>query len=131
DAEDHRDTPGSQEVKDSCGIDLDDIAHAAEVNRLTVDDDAAPTTAEESRILTTESGGDRAVRVDLGDQLRIHLAGEHHTHDADRLRVRDTVPALELARDREAIEHVRDLGSAAVHHDRLHADVTEVCDVLG
>src|SRR5690606_29551373 len=125
---DHR-HPTRGEVVEHCGrVDLHDVADAAEIDLLALDHDAAATSAEEPRVLAAETGGDRPVRVDLGDQLRVDLPGEHHPHDADGLGRGDPVASLELAGDVEPAQHVRDLRPAAVDDDRLHADVAEVRD---
>ena len=69
--------------------------------------------------------------VDEADEFAAHLAGEHHPDDLHRLGRRHPVAAAELARDAEPVEHRRDLRSAAVHDDRLDADVAQVDHVLG
>jgi hypothetical protein len=130
DARDHGDAAGREVVEHRGRVDLDDIADATEIDLFAVDHDAAAAAAEEPGVLPAEAGRDRTVRVDLGDELRVHLTGEHHAHDADRLGVRDAVSALELAGDLEPLQHVRDLRAAAVHDDRQHPDVAEIRDVL-
>ena len=98
---------------------------------LAVDDDAATAPPEQAGVLTGETGGERAVLVDLADELAVDLAGEHHPHDVHRLGGGDAVAALELARDAEPVEHRRDLRAAAVHDDGPDADVAQVDHVLG
>src|SRR5690606_14623559 len=101
DAGDDGDAPGPQVVEHGGGVDRDDIADPAEVDLFAVDDRAAPAAAEQPGILATQARGQRPVRVDFADQLRVHLTGEHHAHDADRLGACYPVAALELAGDRE------------------------------
>ena len=123
--------PAARWSSTGCGSTVDDVADAAEVVLDAVDDDAAAAAAEQAGVLTAQPGGARTVLVDLADELRVDLAGQHHPHDADRLGAGDAVPALELAGDREPIEHRRDLRSAAVHDDGLDPDIAEVGDVGG
>ena len=108
DARDDRDAARRELVEHGLRIDLDDIADAAEVVLDAVDDDAAAAAAEQSGVLAAKPGRVRSVRVDLGDELRVDLAGEHHPHDADRLGAGDAVAALELARDasRSSIDEI-------------------------
>src|SRR3546814_4452376 len=105
-------------IQDRARVDGFDVADAAEVVLDAVDDDTPPTPAEQSGVLTAQSGRQGAVRVDLGDELRIDLTGEHHAHDADRLGRGDPVAALELARDGETVEHRGYLRAPAVHTPR-------------
>lgn len=69
--------------------------------------------------------------INLRDQLRVDVAGEHHADDGDRLGTGHAVAALELARDVEALQHPGDLRAAAVDDDRLDADIAEVRNVFG
>ena len=57
------------------------------------------------------------------------LAREHHLHDVRGLRVRDAQPVHELRLFAELAEHLRDLGSAAVHQHHLHPDEGEKDEV--
>ena len=63
--------------------------------------------------------------MDGRDQVGADLAGQHHLHDLHRLVVRDPEAVLELGLEPETLAHGRDLGTAAVDQDRLHADVAE------
>ena len=68
--------------------------------------------------------------VDQADQFPADLAGQDHAHHVHRLGRSDAEAALELGFDPEPAEHGVDLRAAAVHHDRVDADVVEEHDVL-
>ena len=131
DRRDHGDAAGLQLRQDAGRVDADDVADETQVDLDAVDHGAAAATTEEPRVLTRESGGEGAVLVDATDQVAGDLAGEHHADDVHGLGRRDPVSAAELARDAQALEHRRDLRSAAVHDDRMDAGHPEIDHVLG
>ena len=60
---------------------------------------------------------------------RPDLADQHHPDDLHRLRRGDPEAAAKLRRDAEPGQHRRDLGPAAVHHDRVDAAALHEHDV--
>ena len=131
DRRDDGDAAGVELREHGLGVDVDDVADEAEVDLFAVDDHAAAAPAEQAGVFAGEAGGERAVLVDVADELAVDLAGEHHPHDLHRLGGGDPVAAAELALDAEAVEHRRDLRAAAVHDDRADAGVAQVDHVLG
>jgi hypothetical protein len=61
----------------------------------------------------------------------VDLADQHHLGDLDRRLVADPQPRDELDRQVQALHVGRDVGPAAVDHDRVHADVLQEHDVAG
>ncbi len=112
-------------------IDLDHVADQSDINHVPVDKHPAPRAAEQPGVLARDRRGQGAVLVDHGDQLATDLAGQHHAHDLHRLGRGHPVPSDELARDAQPLEHRGDLRPAAVHHDRLDADMPQVDHVFG
>ena len=82
-------------------------------------------------VLARQPHGEGAVLVDQADQLALHLPDQHHPYDIHRLGRGDPQAAAELRLDAEPAQHLRDLGSAAVHDDRAEAGEAQEGDVLG
>ena len=95
-----------------------------------VDDRRPPTRLEQPAVLARQADGVRAVRVEQPDELARDLPGEHHPDDVHRLGRGDAQAAAELRLDAEPVEHRVDLRSAAVHDDRLEADLAQEHHVL-
>ena len=130
DGRDDRDAAGVEQVEHGAGVDLDDVADEADVDGLAVDDRRAPTRLEQAAVLAGQADGVRAVGVEQPDELARDLAGEHHPHDVHRLGRGDAQAAAELRLDAEPVEHRVDLRAAAVHDDRLQADLAQEHHVL-
>ena len=86
---------------------------------------------QEIAILAGDAAGVAAKLVDLADDLLVDRARENHLDHFHRRRVGHAKPAGELALDAQPAEQTRDLRSAAMHHDRLHARLFEHDDVAG
>ena len=90
-----------------------------------VADEAEPLVAhldgDEPGVLAREADRVRAVLVERGDDLAVHLADERHAHDVDGLGVGDAQAVDELGLLAEPLHEVADLRAAAVHDDRVHA----------
>jgi hypothetical protein len=82
-------------------------------------------------VLTGDSDRVRPVGVDEADEFAADLSEQHHAGDVEDLRRGHAEPALELARDAEALEHGADLRTAAVHHDGVDAAVAQERHVSG
>ena len=85
DAGDDRDVAGLQQRGHRRGVDRDDVADEADVDRLAVDDGRRPRGGEQAAVLTGEADGPAAVLVDQADDLGADLTDEHHADDVDRL----------------------------------------------
>ncbi len=72
-----------------------------------------------------------AVDVDGGDELRVHLADQHHSGDVDRLGIGDAQAVAEHGLLAQPRHQGGDLRTTAVDHDRPHADEPHQHDVLG
>src|SRR3954467_9464570 len=70
-----------------------------------------------------------AVAVQLEHDVLVLLADEHHLRQLDRGLVRDPQAGLEPPLHAEPLHVARDVGAAAVHDYRVHADVLEEDDV--
>ena len=69
--------------------------------------------------------------ADEAHDLLVDLADEHHLGDLHGRLVGHPVPVDEPRLHAEPLHVPADLGAAAVHDDRLHADEAQQHDVLG
>ena len=67
--------------------------------------------------------------VEAPDDVRVHLAEQHHLRHLDRLGVGDAQPLDEPHLHPEALHVAGDVGTAPVHDHRVEADVLEEHDV--
>ena len=86
---------------------------------------------DQSSILAGEPHRGPAVAVDEIDDLLVHQAPEHHLDDAHRFVVGDAHAFYELRFLADALEEFADLRTAAMHHDRIHADLLHQHQVPG
>ena len=117
-----RDVALVEHVEDGAHVDLRDLAHVAEplvaharLDHLPVDAGQADRSA--------------ALLPDEIDERLVDLSGEHHLHDVGGLGVRDAQTVDKLRLLAELLQHIRDLGPAAVHEHDLHSDEREQHDV--
>ena len=123
--------PPADEVEHRRGVDVDDVAHQPDVDRLAVDGRGAPGRGEQAGVLAREPDGVGAVGVDEPDELAADLADEHHPHHVHGLGRGDAQAAAELALHAEPAEHARDLGPAAVDDHGADAGEAQEDHVLG
>ena len=90
-----------------------------------------PAGPDQRAVLAREAHRLAAVVVDQPDDLLVDPADEDHLDDLHRLLVGDAHAADEPRLLAEALHHRPDLGPAAVHDHRVHADVLEEDDVAG
>jgi hypothetical protein len=112
-------------------IDRNHVADLADVDRHAVDDRRATLSGEQAGILTGQTDRERAVVVDLIDDLAVDLADEDHAHDLHCLGRGHAQAGAELRLDPEPIQVRRDLGSASVHDDGSQAGIAQEHHVLG
>ena len=74
-------------------------------------------------ILAREADGAPAGRADGGGHGLVDTARQHHLDDLDRIGARDPKAVHEIAADAEPLQHPADLRAAAMHHDRMDADL--------
>ena len=119
-----------------CGINLYGIAHVADVDRLHdvglgVRHLGDLLGHHQVGILAADTDRFAALAVDGGDDLLVDGAGQHHLDDIDSGLVGDAQAVDEIGLDLELLQHGGDLRAAAMHHDRVHARLLQVDDVLG
>ena len=86
---------------------------------------------EQQAVLAAQPHGGAAGGVDQIDDLLVDLAGQDHLHHVHGALVGDAEAVHEPGGDVHLGQHLADLGSAAVHHHRVDAQVLEERDVLG
>src|SRR5919204_2769263 len=116
------------DVVEHIDVDAIDLAHEADVLALGAGLAAG---AEELPVVAAQADRRLAVAVEAQDDVLVDLADEDHLGHLDGLGVGDPKSADELHRQPEALHVGGDLGPAAVHHDRVQADVLEQHDVAG
>ncbi len=89
----------------------------------------APGDAEQRAVVAAEADRGLAVTAEAQHDLLVDLADEHHLRDLDGVLVGHAQPADELHGQAETLHVAGDLGAAAVHDDRVQADVLEQHDV--
>ena len=62
--------------------------------------------------------------------FHVDLAGQHHLHDFHRGIICDPHPMAKLGFNAQALEHLIDLGSPAVHDDRIETHIFQEHDIL-
>ena len=80
-------------------------------------------------VLAAQADGLAARLVDVADELLVDRAGQHHLDDLDGGGIGDAQPRGEFRLDAEALQHLRDLRAAAMHHHRVHRGLLEQHDV--
>ncbi len=90
---------------------------------------AAAGDAKQRAVVAAEPDRGLAVAVDAQHDLGVDLADEHHLCDLDGRLVGDAQPADKLDGQSETLHVGGDVGAAAVHDDRVQADVLEQHDV--
>ena len=137
DGRDHRDQARLLERGQDPRIDLLRLADEAEVEdlldvgRLVARGPAQLGRLDQVAVLARDADGRAAGGVYGADDALVDGPGQHHLDDLDGLGVGHAQAVDELALDLEAIEHPADLRAAAVHHDRVDADLLEQHDVAG
>ncbi len=86
---------------------------------------------QEAAILAGETDRDAAGGVDCRDELFVDRPGQDHFDNFHRLRVGDPEAVDETALDAEPVEHAVDLRTAAMHDDRVDAELVQQRDVGG
>ncbi len=109
---------------DHLGVDLGDVADEAELG-------IACRGTDQTAIHPADADGEPPVDVDRGDELRVDLTLEDHAGDVDGLGVGHAETVDEFGLLSEPFHQCGDLGTAAVHDDRAHADQPHQDDVLG
>ena len=131
DAGDHRDAAVVEEAAHGAGVDLDDLADLADVDRHAVDDGGLALGGEEPGVLPRHADPERAVLVEHADDVAADLADQHHADDVHGLGGGDAQARLEGALDAEPVELGVDLRAAAVDDDGAQPGVAQEGDVLG
>ena len=85
---------------------------------------------DEAGVLAGHADGERAVDVDGGHDVAVHLAHKDHPGDVERLGIGDPEPVAELGFLAEPFHQLADLGPAAVDHHGTHADRAHEDDVV-
>src|SRR5215208_5459099 len=121
---------------DNQRIDADDLADHADIDDLGRGavfryGNAHFARQDQPAVFAAEADGHPAVLIDQGDDLFVQLADQHHFDNIQSLAIGDAHAAHETARDAHFVEYLVDLWAAAVHHDRIDADIFEQHDVLG
>ena len=86
DAGDDRDAAGVEQAVHDAGVDLDDVADQAEVDRARRRRAPVRLGGEQAGVLAGQADRERAVRVDQADELAADLADQHHADDVHGLR---------------------------------------------
>src|SRR5919198_5065750 len=122
---DDRDVVGGDVIEQPAvdALDAPDEAHVGPVRRRLAGD------AEERAVVAADADRRLAVAVEAQDDVLVDLADEDHLGHLDGLGVADAQAADELDRQPEALHVARDLRAAAVHDDRVQADVLQQHDV--
>ena len=81
-------------------------------------------------VLAAQADGLAAQTADLRGDVFVQLAGQHHLHDLHRRVVGDAQAVVERALHAHAPQHGVDLRTAAVHEDRVDADIFQQRHVL-
>jgi hypothetical protein len=119
---DDRDPAGVDEVHEHGGVHLGDVADAAEIDLLAVDPGVLLHGGEQAGVLPGGADGERAVLVDEVDQFAADLAEQHHPDVLHGLRGGVAQAADELPLEPDLVEHLGDLGTAAVDDDGVSTD---------
>ena len=77
----------------------------------------------QSGVLAGQPDGAPAGCADGRRQCLVDAAGQHHFDDLDRIGARHAKAVNEIAADAEPLQHPADLRAAAMHHDRMDADL--------
>ena len=137
DRRDHRGDVGALVEAQDVRVDLARLADQAEVeDALDVGVGIAlgptqPLRPDQVAVLAGQADREAAGVIDRRDDLLVDRAGQHHLDDVDGLLVGDAQAVDELALDLQPIEHAADLRPAAVHDDRIDADLAQQHDVAG
>jgi Protein kinase domain len=136
DRRDDGDEARPDELVDHVGHDLDDLADAARVDRLSPG--VAPrlnggqlSRANEAVVLSGEAHGAPALLADQPDDLLVDAPAEHHLDHVHRLVVGDAEAGHELRPDAEPAEGLVDLRPAAVDDNDVDPDIAQEADVPG
>ena len=127
DGGDHRDPPLVEDRLDRLGVHLGDVADEAEV---LAGLGGARAHQQGRPVLAAQPDRAPAEPVDAGDELRAHLAGEHHLGDLHRLRVGDPQPVDEARLHAHPLLPGADLRPATVDEHRAQPDEAQQHDVL-
>ena len=82
-------------------------------------------------VLAGQPDRETALGVDRRHQLLVDGAREHHLDHVHRLAVSHPQPVDKAALQAEALKHLADLRPAAMHDDRVDADLLQQHDVAG
>ena len=115
-----------QQQVDQTGIDTLDLADEAQVRGVTLDRLAS--CVDETTVLTVEPDRAAAVPVDEARQFLVEFA-ECHFDDRERAFIRHPHAAMAPVLDAHLLRQFIDAPTPAVHHDGLHADRSQQCDV--
>ena len=122
------------EIVEQTGVDFLHLADIADIDLFRiiaiVDGRELLLRADEARILARDADGLDAAVIEQVDDLRIHLAVEHHLRDLDGLLVRDAQAGDKGCLLADLLEEAGDLRTAAVDDDGAHTDVLEQRDIL-
>src|SRR5437016_360220 len=122
----HRDETAGLERLDHRGVDRVDFTHLAEVDvAVLLRRQQHLARADEGAVLPGQADRLAARLVDELHHFLVDLAAEHHLDHVHGLAVGDAHALHELALLAQAREQLLDLGPAAVHHHRVHADQLE------
>ena len=84
---------------------------------------------DQPAILAADADRQCARLVDQSGNILIDRAGQHHLDDLDHRLVGHPQPVHEARLYRQPLQHRVDLRPAAMHDDRVHADLFEQRDV--
>ena len=107
------------------GVDLADKTDVEEFARFFAVRHLHAARADQAAVLAGQADGLAAVVVDQHDDILLHFAAQHPLHHFHGFFVGDAHALHESALLADFFQRIVDLRSAAVHHDRVHADQLE------